>query len=109
MGALSNVFCSQMFLIYFVCCIFDSNPLHGFAFNCTILHVSGVLLASKVDAQMYFKYCYYQNLLALAKTNANAFNAIKSVQNATLIFFSTQNYINVITIWCPFQDTQSAI
>ena len=27
MGALSNVFCSQMFLIYFVCCIFDSNPL----------------------------------------------------------------------------------
>ena len=26
-GALSNVLCSQMFFIYLVCCIFDSNPL----------------------------------------------------------------------------------
>ena len=34
------------------------------------------------------KYCKSQNLLALAKTNVNVFNAIKSVQNATLIFFS---------------------
>ena len=35
--ALPNVFCSQMFLIYIVCCIFDKNPsrfcfqLHKFA------------------------------------------------------------------------------
>ena len=51
MGALSNVFFSQIFLIYFVCCIFPAI-LYGFAFNHAVLHVSCILLASKVYANM---------------------------------------------------------
>ena len=49
MGTLANVFCSQMFLIYFVCCILTAVP-YGFAFNHAVLHISCVLLASKIDA-----------------------------------------------------------
>ena len=44
-------------------------------------------------------------LLALATVIARR---IKVLKNATFLF-SIQNYINVITIRCPFQDTQSAI
>ena len=52
--ALPNVFCSQMFLIYFVCAFLIAIP-HGFAFNCTSLHITCVLLASKIDANANFK------------------------------------------------------
>ena len=67
--ALLNEFCSQMFLIYFVCCIFIAIP-HGFAFNHTSLHITYALWASKIDASANFKF------LALATANANVYNCV---------------------------------
>ena len=96
--ALPNEFYSQMFLIYFVCCIFDSNS-HSFAFYCTSLHITHVFLASKFDANANFK---------ITGINAKVFNACNAFKNATLFFFYPKLHY-VITIQCPFQDTQSAI
>ena len=60
---------------------FDSNPL-WFSFNHTVFHMSCILFDLKF-MWICCKYCKFQNLLALAKTSANVFNAIKSIQNAT--------------------------
>ena len=49
--------------------------LYGFAFNCTVLHVSCILLASKIYAKMFSK-LLLSKFIALAKANTNAFNAI---------------------------------
>ena len=87
--ALPNEFCSQMFLIYFVCCIFDSN--------------SSWILLSTAQVCKYLVFCWHpklmpmqiSKLLALATVNTNVY---KSVQKCYIISFSIHNYINVITI-----------
>ena len=85
MGALPNMFYSQMFLIYFLCAFLIAIP--HFAFNHTSLHITCVLLKSKVYANVNPK------LLALATANAKVFNAFNAFKNATLFFLSKNTLI----------------
>ena len=87
LGTLSNVFSSQMFLTSYV----------------KFLTAIPYSLLSTMHFCMYYVFCWYlkcmpicckycksQHLLALAKANANAFNAIKvlkMLENIYLLFF----------------------
>ena len=75
--ALPNEFCSQMFLIYFVCCIFDSSSSQ-FAFNSTSLQISCVLLVSKIDANANFK---------ITGNNAKVFNVCSAFKMLHHFFY----------------------
>ena len=65
-----------------------------------------MVLLSTTQVCKYLVFCWHPNLmpmqisklLALATTNAKVFNMCNAFKNATSFFFSTHNYINVITI-----------
>ena len=87
-GALSTVFCSQSFPSASYVAFLTAVP-YGFAFNHTILFISCVLLASKIDANVW-QILQISKLLALTKANVNAFNAIKNVTKLFLLSLKLQ-------------------